>query len=135
MANRVEAEKMRTLFVRKVHEGKDVLFGKFTNKLTGPMKKEKWEELLQYGRKIGINTLNGKDTEYVRKIYWQNIRRATLAKHRPKPTGESPDPNYDWNEVSFIYYYCFKIGKTLRNWSPPPKFQIFLRAPKKFPNI
>lgn len=103
MAHRATIKELKRIFVQKVLEEKEYLFGKFSNKLNAKMKDNKWEEIRLYGVEIGILSLTDKDSDYVRKSYWQNIRRTTLNKKRPKPTGDSPDPDNEWDEVVNLF--------------------------------
>ena len=85
-------------FATLVRDNKQILFGKFTAKLTHKNKLDKWEEIRVQMVNKGFTALANRSSDYCRDITWQNIRRGTMDK-RP-PTGDSPRD--DWDEVKHL---------------------------------
>jgi hypothetical protein len=58
-----------------VYENKEVLFGRFSEKLTHDMKINKWKEIAEQLKSLGIFS---KDWKYLRDTTWQNFRKRTI---------------------------------------------------------
>ncbi|XP_047988873.1 uncharacterized protein LOC125228371 [Leguminivora glycinivorella] len=60
-----------------IQENKNILFGKFSDKLTHAIKINKWKEITQNLNDLGIME---KDWKYLRDTMWQNWKRRTMEK-------------------------------------------------------
>ena len=85
-------------FATLVRDNKQILFGKFTAKLTHKNKLGKWEEIRVQMVYKGFTALANRSSDYCQDTTWQNIKRGTMDK-RP-PTGNPPRD--DWDEVKYL---------------------------------
>lgn len=76
MADKVQS-KLRILEL--IRDNRRTLFGAFSADLTKIDKSEAWEEILDEATKLGLIAAN-KDINYIRDVYWQNLRKRTMKK-------------------------------------------------------
>lgn len=60
-----------------IRESKDILFGKFTSKLTKSDKVAEWKKITDTCQALGLVPTN-KDYGYVRDTFWPNLKKTTV---------------------------------------------------------
>lgn len=76
--SRKEGARLDEIFVKLVQKDKDLLFGSFKGDNDHSRKIDKWEEIRVVMVNAGEIALSNKNSEYVRKHYWQNRRKKAL---------------------------------------------------------
>lgn len=74
-----EKDKGKMRILNLIRDKKDTLFGAFSPKLTKIDKQDAWEEILEEGKRLGLIP-SAKDINYIRDVFWQNLRKRTLKK-------------------------------------------------------
>lgn len=79
----------KELFLTKIREHKDVIFGKFSDLITREKKLEMWKAIVDVLKHHNVQLASEKEVGYFRDSVWPNMKRYTLEKRdRKRRTGE-----------------------------------------------
>lgn len=67
--------------LKEIRESKEVLFGCFSQSITKHMKNEKWKEINEKAKALGLVSYD-KDYTYTRDTVWQNIRKTSMVSQK-----------------------------------------------------
>lgn len=74
---REEQRKIKLCVLDSIREQKEVLFGPFSATLTKEKRNKAWTSIGEYAKSIGALP-NGKDSLYVRDVWWPNVRKMSM---------------------------------------------------------
>ncbi|KAF2901498.1 hypothetical protein ILUMI_04681 [Ignelater luminosus] len=102
-------ESAKITILTRIRENKEMLFGKFSKKLTKEDKDKQWEEIIDEAKSSGV--IGGaKSCTYLHNTTWQNWRKRALAKRdNRKKTGRGSGDDTHVTEMDTIV--CDIIGK------------------------
>ncbi|KAI5729821.1 hypothetical protein M8J76_006959 [Diaphorina citri] len=82
----------------KILTKKEVLFGKFSDRITKQDKVNAWKEVFENVQ--CLNAFPGKDYTYLRDVFYQNLRKTTMAKmDNTRKTGAAGGKDVRLNDV------------------------------------
>lgn len=93
-------QEKKLLLLKKIEENKEVLFGKFTTKVTNVTRKMAWARIFEFARSIEYSMPNDATYEYVRDTIWNNLKRPVTQKlTQLSATGGSPGAHPEFTDV------------------------------------
>jgi hypothetical protein len=94
---------MNDFFVKAVQKDKALLFGPLSPSITATKKDEKWEEIRLAMVAKGDKLLSNKNANYVKTIFWQNVRRGTMERVDSLKVSTGAEPkDEDLSAVSIL---------------------------------
>lgn len=103
-----EIAESNELFVKAVQANKDLLFGPLSPTVTAAMKDTKWEEIRKMLVDKGDKLLVGKNSNYIKTTFWQNVRRDTMERRDAIKVKTGAEPkDAELSPVGFLDFLRF----------------------------